>query len=157
MVIAQHSSCRMHTINVTVLPRCCCSVTKLCPTLCDLMDCSTPGFPVSPSPNQDTATTGTSSWLSILPYVCAKSLQLCPTLCDPVDHSPSGFSLRGVLQVRVLEWVAMPSSREYSPKPCLNDKDQVFFCCSDSCSFLVVLRLTNPFLTLTLSPSHPLN
>ena len=25
---------------------CCCSVTKSCPTLCDLMDCSTPGFPV---------------------------------------------------------------------------------------------------------------
>ena len=24
----------------------CCSVTQLCPTLCDLMDCSTPGFPV---------------------------------------------------------------------------------------------------------------
>ena len=25
---------------------CCCSVTKLCPTLCDPKDCSTPGFPV---------------------------------------------------------------------------------------------------------------
>ena len=25
---------------------CCCSVTKLCPTLCDPMDCSTPSFPV---------------------------------------------------------------------------------------------------------------
>ena len=25
---------------------CCCSVTKLCPTLCNPMDCSTPGFPV---------------------------------------------------------------------------------------------------------------
>ena len=25
---------------------CCCSVAKLCPTLCDPMDCSTPGFPV---------------------------------------------------------------------------------------------------------------
>ena len=27
-------------------PYCCCSVTKLCPTLCDPMNCSTPGFPV---------------------------------------------------------------------------------------------------------------
>ena len=27
-------------------PLCCCSVTKSCPTLCDPMDCSTPGFPV---------------------------------------------------------------------------------------------------------------
>ena len=26
-------------------PFCCCSVTQLCPTLCDLMDCSTPGLP----------------------------------------------------------------------------------------------------------------
>ena len=25
---------------------CCCSVTKSCPTLCNLMDCSMPGFPV---------------------------------------------------------------------------------------------------------------
>ena len=25
---------------------CCCSVVKLCPTLCDHMDCSTPGFPI---------------------------------------------------------------------------------------------------------------
>ena len=29
-----------------MLPSCCCSVTKLCPTLCDFMDCSMPGFPV---------------------------------------------------------------------------------------------------------------
>ena len=27
---------------------CCCSVTQLCPTLCDSMDCSTPGFPILP-------------------------------------------------------------------------------------------------------------
>ena len=29
-------------------PTCCCSVAQLCPTLCDPMDCSTPGFPVYP-------------------------------------------------------------------------------------------------------------
>ena len=43
--------------------------------------------------------------------VCAKSLQLCPTLCDPMDCSPPGSSVHGVLQARILEWVAMPSSR----------------------------------------------
>ena len=32
-------------------------------------------------------------------------------LCDPVDCSPSGFSARGILQERILEWLAMPSSR----------------------------------------------
>ena len=35
--------------------------------------------------------------------------QSCPTLCDPVDSSPPGSSVRGILQARVLEWVAMPS------------------------------------------------
>ena len=37
----------------------------------------------------------------------AKSLQLCPTLCDPVDCSLLGSSVHGVLQARILEWVAM--------------------------------------------------
>ena len=38
-----------------------------------------------------------------------KSLQLCLTLCDPKNWP--GTSVRGILQARVLEWVAMPSSR----------------------------------------------
>ena len=37
--------------------------------------------------------------------------QLCPTLCDPMDCSLPGFSLHGILQGRVLEWVAIPFSR----------------------------------------------
>ena len=41
----------------------------------------------------------------------AKSLQLCPSLWDPVDCSPPGSSVHGILQARILEWVAMPSSR----------------------------------------------
>ena len=41
----------------------------------------------------------------------AKSLQSCPTLCDPMDCSPPGSSIPGILQARILEWVAMPSSR----------------------------------------------
>ena len=36
--------------------------------------------------------------------------QSCPTLCDPTDCSPPGFSVHGILQARILEWVAMPSS-----------------------------------------------
>ena len=40
----------------------------------------------------------------------AKSLQSCPTLCNPMDHSPPGFSVHGILQARILEGVAMPSS-----------------------------------------------
>ena len=40
----------------------------------------------------------------------AKSLQLCPTLCDPIDSSPLGSSVPGILQARILEWVAMSFS-----------------------------------------------
>ena len=43
--------------------------------------------------------------------MCAKSLQSCPTLCDPMDRSPPGSLVHGILQARILEWVAMPSSR----------------------------------------------
>ena len=41
----------------------------------------------------------------------AKSLQLCLTLCDTMDCSLPGPSVHGILQGRILEWVAMPSSR----------------------------------------------
>ena len=37
--------------------------------------------------------------------------QLCPTLCDPMDGSPPGSSVHWILQARLLEWVAIPSSR----------------------------------------------
>ena len=37
----------------------------------------------------------------------AKSLQSCPTLCDPIDSSPLGSSVPGILQARILEWVAI--------------------------------------------------
>ena len=43
--------------------------------------------------------------------VCVQSLKTCPTLCDPMDCSPSGSSVHGILQVRILEWVVLPSSR----------------------------------------------
>ena len=37
--------------------------------------------------------------------------QSCPTLCDPVDCSLPGSSLHGILQARILEWVAISFSR----------------------------------------------
>ena len=40
----------------------------------------------------------------------AKLLQLCPTLYDPIDSSPVGSSVPGVLQARMLEWVAISFS-----------------------------------------------
>ena len=47
-------------------------------------------------------------------YVHAQLLQSCPSLCNPIDCNPPGSSVHGVLQARILEWVAMPSSRESS-------------------------------------------
>ena len=48
--------------------------------------------------------------------------QSCLTLCDPVDCNPPGSSVHGILQARILEWVAMPSSRG-SSRP--RDRTQV--------------------------------
>ena len=56
-----------------------------------------------------------SSFPRFYTCLCARSLQLCPALCDPVDHSLPGSSVHGILQARILEWVAMPSSRGSSP------------------------------------------
>ena len=61
-------------------------------------------------------------------YVCvhARSLQSCPTLCDTMDYSLPGSSVHGIIQVKILEWVAMPSFRGSSQSmthgwnPCLS-------------------------------------
>ena len=45
----------------------------------------------------------------------AKSLQSCQTLCEPINYSLPGSSDHGILQARILEWVAMPFSRSSSP------------------------------------------
>ena len=62
-------------------------------------------------------------------YSVAKS---CMTLCDPIDYSLPGSCVHEIFQARILEWVAMPSSRG-SSKPrdgthvsCVVDK---FFTC----------------------------
>ena len=65
-------------------------------------------FTVSPSPKQD----GRGSnilfhWKKMLCLVTRS----CPTVCHPVDCSLPGSSVHGIFQARILEWVAMPSSR----------------------------------------------
>ena len=44
-------------------------------------------------------------------YLVTKS---CPTLHDPMDCSPPGSSVHGILQARILEWVAISFSRRSS-------------------------------------------
>ena len=53
------------------------------------------------------------TWLkqfSTAAAAAAKSLQSCPTLYDPIDGSPPGSSVPGILQARILEWVAISFS-----------------------------------------------
>ena len=42
-----------------------------------------------------------------MPAAAAKLLQLCLTLCDPKDYSLPGSSVYGILQERLLQWIAM--------------------------------------------------
>ena len=49
--------------------------------------------------------------LSVFVCACVKVTQLCLTLCNPMDCSLPGASVRGILQARILEWVAIPFSR----------------------------------------------
>ena len=46
--------------------------------------------------------------------VCVLVAQLCLTLCNPTDYSPPGFSVHGILQARILEWIAIPFSKRTS-------------------------------------------
>ena len=51
---------------------------------------------------------------SFLACACmwAKLPQACLTLCNPMNCSPPGSSVYGTLQARILEWLALPSSRD---------------------------------------------
>ena len=57
--------------------------------------------------------------------MCAKSFQSCLTLCYSTDCSPPGSSVHEIFQARILEWVAMPSSRESS-----QPRDQTHVSCN---------------------------
>ena len=76
---------------------------QLCLTLCDPIDGSPPGSPI----------TGVGCHF-LLQYMKVKSesevAQLCPTLSDPMDCSPLGSSIPGIFQARVPEWGAIAFS-----------------------------------------------
>lgn len=65
----------------------------------------------------------------IFTCMCIQSLQSWPPLCSSVDSSPLGSSVYGIVQVRRLKWVIMPSSRE-SSRP----QNQTHFSCVSSIS-----------------------
>ena len=88
----------------------------------------------------------------------AKSLQLCLTLCDPMDYSPPGSSVHGILQARIVEWVALPSSRGSSQDrgrthisyvSCIDRRVLYNWCYLGSPRFLIYLSLSpSPFITM---------
>ena len=70
--------------------------------------------------------------------------QLCLTLCDPMNCSPPGSSAHGILQARILEWVAIPSSRGSSqPREELSKKTpQTVWCWDHSAAACGQLELS---------------
>ena len=73
--------------------------------------------------------------------------QSCPTLYDPMDHSPPDSSVHGMSQVRILEWVAIFSSRgSFWPRdrthvPCIAGR---FFIVWDTMPKFHVVNLNHP-------------
>ena len=61
-------------------------------------------------------------YLVVRTSVHTKSLQSCLTLCDPMDCSPPGSSVNGILQARILKWVAIP----FSTYPGIEPRSHVF-------------------------------
>ena len=114
-------------------------VIQSCPILCDPMNCSPLGssvhgllqarmleweaIPFSRSLLDPGNSSPSEFFLDSSPSeppgkptaaAAAKSLQSCPTLCSPMNCSPLGSSVHGILQARILEWVAIPFSRTSS-------------------------------------------
>ena len=117
-----------------------CLVAQSCPTLRFLMDCGPPGssvcgilqarildgLPCPPPgdlPNPGICAKSPTLQADSLPVelpgkviipaaaaAAAKSLQSCLTLCDHIDGSPPGSPVPGILQARILEWVAISFS-----------------------------------------------
>ena len=61
-------------------------------------------------------TPGELNYYSSAAAAAAKLLQLCPTLCDPIDGSPPDSPVPGILQARILEWVAISFSNTWKWK-----------------------------------------
>ena len=87
---------------------------QLCPTLYDPIDGSPPGSPV-PGILQARTRAGCHFLLQFMKVKSEREVaQSCPPLCNPMDCSLPGSSVHGMFQARILEWVAMPSSRRSS-------------------------------------------
>ena len=103
-----------------------------CPTLCDPTDGSPPGSHPWDSPGRNTGM-GCHFLLQCMKVKSESEItQSCLTLCDPKDCSPSGSSVHGILQARVLDWVASAFSD--------GNSSSGYYCCYSS-MFLQCWRL----------------
>ena len=59
----------------------------------------------------DTTEQFTSLHFTSCIYIWSEVAQSCPTLCDPMDCNLLGFSIHGILQARILEWIAISFSK----------------------------------------------
>ena len=75
-----------------------------------------PTSPASPAFQVDSLPLSHLASLIALTATAAKSRQACPTLCDPIDGYPTGCSVPGILQARILEWVAISFSNAWKLK-----------------------------------------
>ena len=144
--------------------------TQSCLTLCNPMDCSPPGSSthgILPGKN-----TGLGCHFLLQVIFLTQELnpgllhfkqtlhclshwkwklvtQSCPTLCYPMDSSPPGSAVHGILQARVLEWVAISFSRGSSR---FRDQTRIF-CISCTGRWVLYQCVTiQPFLEKVCSP-----
>ena len=91
------------------------------PRLWENTEETTPPRPPPPTPNGWQCWDGMKNDFLVSFGPCLGNSKRVPShfsrvqLCDPMGHSPPGFSVRGISQARVLEWVAISSSRGSSP------------------------------------------
>ena len=129
----QHNIVKQLPSSIYICVFVCVLVTHLCPTLCNSTDCSSPDSSVhgilqvrilewvAIPFSRGSSWPRDWTWVSCVscttgrffttvpprkPKVKVKVAQSCPTLCDPMD-----YTVRGILQARILEWVAIPFSR----------------------------------------------
>ena len=89
---------------------------------------------------------GFSDFIFLLP-ACKLSCFSCVQLCDPMACSLPGSSVPGIIQAVILEWVAMPSSRESS-----QPRDRICICCIAGRFFFFFLLLSHKGRPIFLQP-----
>ena len=101
-----------HFMHVAAAAAAVAKLLQSCPTLCDPIDDSPPGSCPWDSPSKNTGV----GYHCLLQCMEVKSesevAQSCLTLHDPMDCSLPGSSIHGILQARIMEWVAISFSRE---------------------------------------------